>query len=161
MRTLRRIALAAWVIATWLPVLAVPAQAGFADGLAAYDAGDYRGAFAEWRPLAESGDSTAQVAVAGLYLSGQGVRADVAEALRWYHLAAETGDAVAQLNLGDAYVRGIGGPVDPVSAYVWFSLAAAQGRQWPEMRRRELAGSLCKAQMAEAEARLARWRANH
>lgn len=161
MRILQRIALAAWVVVTWLPVLAVSAQADFADGLAAYDAGDYRRAFTEWQPLAESGDSTAQVAVAGLYLSGQGVRADVAEALRWYHRAAEGGNAVAQLNLGDVYARGLGVAVDPVAAYVWFSLAAAQGRQWPEMRRAELAQSLSKAQRAEAEARLVGWRAEH
>ncbi|MHA1599990.1 MAG: tetratricopeptide repeat protein, partial [Alphaproteobacteria bacterium] len=156
MRTLQRIAFAAWAVVVLLPVLATPAQADFADGLAAYDAGDYRSAFAEWQPLAESGDSTAQVAIAGLYLSGYGVRADIAEALRWYHLAAEAGSAVAQLNLGDAYARGLGVAVDPVSAYVWFSLAAAQGRQWPEMRRRELALTLCPAQIADAEARLAR-----
>ena len=161
MRTLQRIVLAAWVAVTWLSVLAAPAQADFADGLAAYDAGDYSTAYAEWRPLADAGDSVAQVAVAGLYLSGQGVRADVAEALRWYRLAAEAGDAVAQLNLGDAYARGFGVALDPVDAYVWFSLAAAQGRQWPEMRRKEIADSLKPAQMQEAEVRLARWRDEH
>lgn len=160
MRTLQRIAVA-WAVVAWLQVLAAPAWADFADGLAAFDAGDYEDAFAEWQPLAESGDSTAQVAVAELYLTGQGVRADVAEAIRWYRRAAEAGNAVAQLNLGDAYARGLGVAADAIDAYVWFSLAAAQGRQWPEMRRQEMAESLSPEQMAEADARLARWRAKH
>ena len=158
MRPPQRIALAAWVAVTWLSVMAAPAQADFAAGLAAYDAGNFREAFVEWWPLAESGDSTAQIAIAELYRTGKGVRADVAEAMRWYLLAAEAGDAVAQLNLGDAYARGLGVAADPIEAYVWFSLAAAQGRQWPAMRRREIADTLSPAQLTEAEVRLANWR---
>ncbi|RMD65342.1 MAG: sel1 repeat family protein, partial [Alphaproteobacteria bacterium] len=57
------------MVAAWLTVFAPmvhsgQARADFSDGLAAYDAGDYAAAFAEWRALAESGDVEAQVAVA-------------------------------------------------------------------------------------------------
>ena len=59
-------------------VMVAPAQADFAAGLAAYDAGNFNEAFVEWWPLAENGDSAAQIAIAELYRTGKGVRADVA-----------------------------------------------------------------------------------
>jgi len=155
-------------LVAWLTVSGAFVRADMADGLAAFDAGDYATAFEEWRALARAGEAEAQVALAGLYLAGQGTRADAAEALRWYHLAAgqgdavaRQGDAVAQLNLGDLLSRGLGVARDPVGAYVWFALAAAQGRRWPALRRDEIAAELSPAQRAEAEARLAAWRESH
>jgi len=148
-------------IAAWLSAWTTTAYADFAAGLAAFDGGDYATAVAEWRSLAEEGYSEAQVALAGLYLSGHGTRADATEAMRWYRRAGESGDAVAQLNLGDAYERGLGVPVDRVSAYFWLSLAAAQGRQWAEARRRTLATNLSPTEQTEADERLAKWRAEH
>jgi TPR repeat protein len=140
-------------------VCAAPARAGFADGLAAYDAGDFRGALEAWRPLAEAGDGEAQVALAGLYGSGLGVPADLAEAARWYRRAAEQGEAIAQLNLGDLHARGAGVPRDLVQAYLWLSLAAAQGRRWPAQRRREIATAMTETQLAEAQRLVESWRA--
>ncbi len=148
-------------LAAWLTVSGTFVRADMADGLAAFDAGDYAAAFEEWRALARAGEAEAQVALAGLYLAGQGTRADAAEALRWYRLAADQGDSVAQLNLGDLLSRGLGVARDPVGAYVWFTLAAAQGRRWPALRRDEIAESLSPAQRAEAEARLEAWRRSH
>lgn len=142
----------------WLAVSGASAQADFAQGLAAYDGGDYRRAFEEWRALAEAGDAEAQTALAGLYVAGQGAPEDPAEALRWYRHAAEQGFAVAQQNLGDLLSRGQGVTRDPVSAYLWLSLAAEQGRPWAVRRRDELTVQLTPAQRAEAEARLAVWR---
>ena len=148
-------------LVAWLTVSGPSVRADMADGLAAFDAGDYASAFQEWHVLARAGEAEAQVALAGLYLAGQGTRADAAEALRWYRLAAEGGDAVAQLNLGDLLSRGLGVARDPVGAYVWFALAAAQGRRWPALRRDEIAAELSPAQQAEAEARLEAWRRSH
>jgi TPR repeat protein len=128
---------------------------GFARGLAAFDGGDYRTAFEEWRALAEAGDAEAQTALASLYASGQGTPANPARAVHWYRRAAEQGDAVAQQNLGDFYGRGVGVGRDLVSAYIWLSLAADQGRRWAERRRGEVAAQLSPERHAEAEARLA------
>ena len=110
-----------------LSLFATAARADFADGLAAYDGGDYTTAVQEWRPLAEAGDADAQVALAGLYAAGNGVRRDLGEAVRWYVRAGGQGHAVGQLNAGDYYARGWGVRRNLVTAYVWLSLAAAQG----------------------------------
>jgi uncharacterized protein len=137
-------------------VLGAPAAADFTDGLAAYDAGDYQTSFEEWRPLAEAGDAEAQVALAGLYLAGEGVSVDIAAGISWYRRAAESGDPVAQLNLGDFYSRGAGVPRDLVAAYVWLGLAADQGRVWAEQRRQVIAREMTPEQVSEAQVRLKR-----
>jgi hypothetical protein len=41
-----------------------------ADGLAAYDAGDYATALGIWRPLAEKGDASAQYDIGLIYTYG-------------------------------------------------------------------------------------------
>ena len=133
-------------------------EARFAEGLAAYDAGDYRTSFEAWRPLAEAGDVEAQVALAALYLGGLGVPADAGLAVSWYRRAAAAGDAVAQLNLGDFHLRGVGVQRDPVRAYAWFSLAAEQGRRWAALRRDELAGRLTPCELTEARDLIVRLR---
>jgi len=132
----------------------------FAEGLEAYDAGDFETAIEAWRPLAEAGDLEAQVSLAEFYLNGLGVAADPAAAVAWYRRAAEAGDPVAQLNLGDFYARGLGAASDPVEAFVWFDLAAQQGKRWAAARRDEMAPLLDPAQRAEAQARIERYRAS-
>ena len=54
--------------------------ADFAKGLAAYQAGDFATALAEWRPLAEQGDAAAQYNLALMYDNGEGVIEDHKEA---------------------------------------------------------------------------------
>ncbi len=157
----RRTAAAAWAFALAAALLAAgapPSHADFAEGLAALDAGDFEDALEAWRPLAEAGDAEAQVALAGLYRDGLGLRADLAEAVQWYRRAAEQGEAVAQLNLGDLYSRGEGLPRDLVQAYLWLSLSAAQGRRWPDLRRKEIAAVMTAAELAEAERLVEAWR---
>jgi len=134
------------------------ARADFAEGLRAFDAGDYAVALQEWRPLAEAGEAEAQVALAGLYMGGLGVPADAARAARWYERAARQGHAMAQLNLGDLYARGLGVGRDLTQAYLWLGLAAKQGRSWAAGRRQEIAREMSPAQIGAAEQRLRDWR---
>lgn len=134
------------------------ARADFAAGLEAYDGGDYAAAVAAWLPLAEAGDAEAQVALADLYLYGQGVPADPARAADWYRRAAVQGDALAQLNLGDLYSRGVAVPRDLIRAYAWLSLSAAQGRHWAEAERRKIARLLNSAELARARRLIERLR---
>ncbi len=71
--------------------LAAPSWAGFAEGVAAWDRGDYATALREFRPLAEQGDASAQHNLGLMYNNGLGVAQDYAEAVRWYRKAVEQG----------------------------------------------------------------------
>ena len=115
------------------------ARADFADAARAYDGGDYATALGEWRKLAEAGDAAAQVAIAGMYRSGEGQLPDPVRAARWYRRAADQGNAVAQMNLGEMYMLGSGVVRDRIAAYAWLSRAAAQGQGWAADQRERLA----------------------
>ena len=61
-----------------------------------------------------------------MYVRGEGVPQDYAEAMRWYRLAADQGHAVGQGGLGVMYANGRGVPQDYVVAHMWYNLAGAQ-----------------------------------
>ncbi len=63
--------------------LTAPACAGWDEGLAAYQRGDYAAAIREWRPLAKQGVAEAQYNLGVIYDRGQGVTQDYAEAVKW------------------------------------------------------------------------------
>ncbi|MHC4094404.1 MAG: tetratricopeptide repeat protein [Planctomycetota bacterium] len=88
--------------------LATPAGAGFDEGRAAYERGDFETALREFRPLAEQGLAEAQAFLGGMYANGLGVPRDDAEAAKWWRKAAEQGNAQAQLNLSSTYRSGQG-----------------------------------------------------
>ena len=64
-----------------------------------------------------------------MYLNGQGVRQDVAQAAQWFRKAAEQGVANAQNNLGVAYYKGHGVRQDLALAQEWFGKACDNGYQ--------------------------------
>jgi TPR repeat protein len=150
-------------------MLAVPdlgsgrlAAASFAEGLAAFDAGDYRAAYNHWRSLAEAGNPEAQVALAGLLESGgPGVGRDVRAAADWYRKAALAGDAVAQMNLAQFYAEGRGVRQDRICALAWFTLAAKQGRSWAAARRNAIASLVSAAEQLAAESLASRIRSDN
>jgi hypothetical protein len=74
-----------------------------------------------------SGDAKAQHVLGIMYLNGQGVPQDYAQALYWYRKAAEQGDADTQSSLGFMYRVGRGVPQDYAQALYWFRKAAEQG----------------------------------
>ncbi len=120
--------LAAAALAALLLLLPIaPARADFAAGVAAFEAGDYAAAAAQWRPLAEAGDAAAMRNMGHLYRWGRGVPVDMAAALRWYRAAAELGFARAQANLAALYLNGEGVKLDYAEARKWFEAAARQG----------------------------------
>lgn len=103
------------------------AWADFDAGVAAYTAGDYAAAIAEWRPAAETGDAQSQYGMGLIYESGRGVGRDYTQAAQWYHLAAEQGHPGAQFNLGHLYRLGSGVAPDMTQAVRWWRAAAEQG----------------------------------
>ena len=140
-----------------LVALTAPAWAGFDEGLAAYDRGDYATVLREWRPLGEQGNAVAQFFLGFMYGDGQGVPHDYAEAVKWYRRAAEQDHADAQNNLGFMYDRGRGVSQDYVEAVKWFRLAAEQGHAEALRNRDIIAESLTPAQIAEAEKLAREW----
>ena len=76
---------------------------------------------------AQQGDAKAQVFVAYLYETGQGVNQNYAKAAEWYSRAAQKGNTVAQTQLGNMYRIGKGVPQDYVLACMWLELASKQG----------------------------------
>ena len=107
--------------------LAAPAWAGIAEGVTAYNRGDYATALREFRPLANQGTAVAQTFLGFMYAKGQGVPQDDAEAAKWFRKTAEQGDAVAQYLLGFLYAEGPGVPQDFAEAAKWLRKAAMQG----------------------------------
>ena len=86
------------------------AYAGFDEGKAAYDKGDYAKAYEEFKTLAEQENGDAQNDLGYMYYAGHGVSKDYAEAIKWYRKAADQGHALGQYNLGVMYDKGLGVP---------------------------------------------------
>ena len=93
----------------------------------AYVSGDYDFALKNWRPLAETGDATAQVNLGVMYNQGHGVVQDDNEALRWFKLASEQGYSPAQWRLAIMYKTGTGVAQNYEEAFKLFKLVAEQG----------------------------------
>lgn len=106
---------------------AAEARADYDTGVAAYAAGDYAAAVAEWRPSAEDGDAASQYGMGLIYESGRGVGRDYTQAARWYRMSAEQGHPGAQFNLGHLHRLGSGVPPDMSQAVHWWRMAADQG----------------------------------
>lgn len=104
-----------------------PAWAG-AAGEAAFRAGNYEAAAADFMEEAEMGVAKAQSHLAALYVGGLGVPQDDALAFRWFREAARQGYANAQYSLGYMYREGRGVPRDYAKALEWFRRAAERGQ---------------------------------
>jgi TPR repeat protein len=117
MKARARISVCGWLLMAAL-VLAGPALAGFDEGRAAYKAGDYATALAEWRPAAEGGHARAQYAFGNLYNEGKGVAHDAAVAAEWWQKAAARNHAQAQFALGVLYSSGSGTAKDNIAAHM-------------------------------------------
>lgn len=73
------------------------------------------------------GDAKAQLKLGLNYDTGNGVKQDHIEAVKWYKLAASQGNATAQGALALSYANGEGTPQDYNEAAKWFQLSAEQG----------------------------------
>lgn len=112
-----------------LATLAVsaPAQADFADGWAAYEAGNYAAALDNWLPLAERGDLDALYDVAALYESGVLGKPQFGRAVAFYRRAAERRMPAAQTRLGRMFETGEGVEANPEKSIDWYRKAAERG----------------------------------
>lgn len=81
--------------------------ADIASGLDAVKRGEYRGAMAALKPLAEAGHPVAQYEVGVMYGNGDGVAQDTSQAARWFTLAAAQGNAQAKAGLAFLEASGL------------------------------------------------------
>lgn len=116
----------ALVVALLMVLAAAPVRAGFQEGVAALERGDFVVAFQEMKPLADLGNRRAQFALGVMYANGHGVLQNDAVAVIWYQLAAEQDYARAQFSLGVMYSEGKGVAKNYAIALGWYRLAAAQ-----------------------------------
>ena len=92
-----------WFLAATAFLALAGAETAAADvpaGIAAWQAGDYARAVAEWRPLAEAGDADAQFNLGQAYRLGRGVPQDLRLAEQWFERAARQRHDQAGANLG-------------------------------------------------------------
>ena len=93
-------------------------------GVRSYEIEDYKDAWAKLTPLAEEGNTEAQLYLGFMYDDGLGVVRDDAEAVKWYRSAAKAGHAEARYNLGWMYDYGEGVEQDYREAIKWYRRAA-------------------------------------
>jgi hypothetical protein len=111
--------------------------------------------------LAQQGDPGAQFAVGARYATGQDVKQDYAEAIRWFTQAAEQGHIVSQATLGAYYWAGRGVPPDLEKAYYWSILAQDAGDQASKYRVAVLTSRLSTGQVAAMQNRANEWTRAH
>lgn len=99
----------------------------FKAGASAFNAQEYKKALEILLPLAEQGDSAAQVQIGAMYEEGKGVPQDYSKALHWYKSAAAQGDALGEHNLANFYRRGIEVPQNFTEAKRLYQSAALKG----------------------------------
>ena len=91
-------------------------------GEAAYAGKRFISALRRWRAAWSSGSSEAAFRIAELYVKGEGVQRNLADAVKWYRQAAEVGHEKAQFRLGLILLNGaVGGGVAK-----WASAATAR-----------------------------------
>jgi TPR repeat protein len=116
-----------WALSCGL-AFAANANAGpFEDAEAAVRKGDYATALQLFRTLADQGNTHAQRNVGIMYLKGQGVPQNIAQATKWIRTAADGGLAEAQNEVGIFYQRGWGVERNDAEAVKWYRRAADQG----------------------------------
>jgi TPR repeat protein len=118
----------AWLAALFLLSAYSIVHAGYDEGVAAINHGDYFSAYNEFKALADQGDARAQNRVGVMNDIGQGIPQNYSEALRWYRMAAEQGLVDAQYNLALMYIKGKGVMQDTSEAMKWLLKAAEHGQ---------------------------------
>jgi putative methionine-R-sulfoxide reductase with GAF domain len=113
------------------------------------------------RIFAEQGDPAAQFDLGARYATGEDVKQDYAEAVRWFTMAAEQGHIVAQATLGAYYWAGRGVPLDLNKAYFWSILAQAGGDEASKYRVAVLASRMTHAQVVAAQQAANDWIKQH
>ncbi len=87
-----------------------------------------------FRLAASSGNTTAELGLAALYLSGEGVTKNEMQAASWIRKAADAGDGDACAALGELFQNGVGVPKDIKQAVEWYEKGALAGSTESQFR---------------------------
>jgi hypothetical protein len=102
------------------------AGADLASAKVSYEKKDYTAAFADLAPLAQQGNPDAQLILGKMYLMGQGVSKNEAQAMKWFKASGAQSNAEAQFFVGSMYLL----PHKDVGEGLrWLRLSAEQGNQ--------------------------------
>jgi len=101
--------------------------ATYDEGKQAYLNQDYQRALEILKPLAEQGNSQAQITLGLMYDYGHGVEKDSAESIKWYRMAAEQGVPLVQHDIGVKYFQGQGVEQNYIEAAKWWEMSANAG----------------------------------
>lgn len=104
----------------------------FAQGVAAYDAGNFSQAYEIWLPLAHHGDLAALFNIGLMLRDGRGIPEDQPRALVFFRQCAERNHLGCEVNLADMYYSGKGTEQDFKRAAGWLMVAARRGH-YPSM----------------------------
>ena len=103
--------------------------ADYQDGMNAYNRGDFKSAFNEWKPLALKGNAKAQTHIGSMYFNGYYVSQNYSESAYWLKKAADQSEPVAQFFLGIAYFFGLGVTESKLEAAYLIDMAIASGNK--------------------------------
>ena len=110
-------------------------------GRAYYKANNFTAALVQFRKAAERNYAPAQSNLGTMYMNGQGIPKDDAQALFWLRKSADQNYAPAQNNLGVMYQSGAGVPKDIQMAIAWYRKAAEQGNPLAQESLKKLASA--------------------
>ena len=113
------------VVALTVACLLLPCKLALAQS--SEQASARKKAIADLKEIAYAGNVAAQVQLGVIYLTGDGVAKDDAEAVKWLRKAADQDNALGERYLAEMYFKGRGVPADTTEAAKWLRLAAEQG----------------------------------
>jgi uncharacterized protein len=111
--------------------------------------------------MADNNNPTAENTLGLRYATGDGVKLDETEAVRWFTRAAEQGNVAAQSKLGALYYSGRGVRQDYTQAYFWMLLARASGDATSKALAPSVTARLTRAQSTSIEQQADAWLQQH
>jgi putative methionine-R-sulfoxide reductase with GAF domain len=158
-----------WLVAPWMAnwmpsfnsasglASASPAEANANFSHESYVGTDIK----DLRKLAAEGNADAEYALGKRYATGNGVRQDYREAMRWFLPAAELGNVRAQGKVATCFWAGKGVPKDYGKAYFWALLAEAGGDKDASFYRTDSGNYLSQAQTNAEHVAAENWLHSH
>ena len=144
-----------------LPTVLASSRPPKSESLAAVAPSVETASFDQLHQMAEKGYPAAQNTLGLRYATGEGVKLDEREAVRWFTNAAEQGNVAAQSKLGTIYFSGRGVPQDFTQAYFWMVAARLSGDHASETLGPFVRARLTRAQVTSIELDADRWLRQH